>query len=199
MKNIFICLFAVISTTIYSQDYLDKIALESCGCLDRISDTLNNEQFYLEFGVCMLIASEPYKKQLKKEHDIDLKSFDEANGEKLGILIGSRLAIVCPEKLLKLSERSVEDNTKAQETFEVIGEVTSISKELFVTFTIKSDNRTMKYVWLTQVSTNIDLAMEYENLLNKKVKATYVPDELFDPKINEYRKHFILLSIEKID
>lgn len=197
MKKLFICLLVFSSTTLFSQEYLDKIALESCGCLDKISDTLNNEQFYLEFGVCMLIASEPYKKQLKKDHDIDLKSFDETNGEKLGRLIGSRLAIVCPEKLLKLSGRAVEDENTTRETFEVIGEVTSISKELFVTFTIKSDNRTMKYVWLTQVSTNIDLAMEYESLLNKRVKASYVSEELFDPKINEYRKHFILLSIER--
>ena len=67
MKSILITLFLAFSFTAFSQDYMDKIALEVCDCIDNVSDSVPTDQFNMELGLCMLEASMPYKKQLKKE------------------------------------------------------------------------------------------------------------------------------------
>src|SRR5688572_19861396 len=88
-----------------SQDYMDVIAKKSCECLGEISDTLRTDQYNMELGICMIEAAMPYKKQIKKNHDIDLDKID-TEGEKLGRIIGLKMASVCPNALVKITQRA---------------------------------------------------------------------------------------------
>ncbi len=76
-----ITLFVFISTIAISQDYLDDIAIKSCECLSNIADTLSSDQYNLELGLCMIEASSPYAKQLKKDYRIDLNKIDKHGGK----------------------------------------------------------------------------------------------------------------------
>ncbi len=104
MKSILTTLFVAIAFMAFSQDYMDKIAIASCECIDNVSDTIPTDQFNMELGLCMLEASMPYKKQLKKDHGINFDKI-ESQGEKLGRLIGIKLASTCPNTLMRMVKK----------------------------------------------------------------------------------------------
>ena len=56
----------------YSQNYMEKIAEKSCDCVKALTDTIDSEQLTMKLGLCMIDASTPYKKQIKKDYNIDL-------------------------------------------------------------------------------------------------------------------------------
>ena len=93
---LFMLLF--ILNPVYSQNYMDEIVNKSCECLISVPDSLDSEEFNMKLGLCMLEASMPYKKQLKKEFGIDLDNID-VEGARLGKLIGIRMTTVCPDAL----------------------------------------------------------------------------------------------------
>ena len=74
--SILILALIATTTTAFSQNYMDEIAKETCKCLTQITDDLNPEKYAMELGLCMLNASNPYKKQLKKDFKIDLDKID---------------------------------------------------------------------------------------------------------------------------
>lgn len=94
MKKMNLYLIALISifstSSIFAQDYLTKINYESCEFLSAIEETEDRDQFNLELGLCIIEASMPYKKELKKDHNIDLENINE-DGTRLGELIGIKM------------------------------------------------------------------------------------------------------------
>jgi hypothetical protein len=178
---------------------MEKIAQQTCECLGKIPDSTKTERMYMELGVCMINASEPYKKQLKKDYNIDFNNIDK-EGEALGKVVGLKMASVCPDGLYRLSkieEKATKEKTK--EALTSIGKVTQIDREVFVVFSVfDNSGKSMKFYWLTSVESNIDLAINYKTLLETDVKIKYFTKEFFDPKIGEYRNFNIIEKIEKI-
>jgi len=201
-KSILLVLLFSISLFGFSQKYLVKIAEESCVCLENISDTTNPEQINMEMGMCIIEAAIPYKKQLLKDHDIDMDQID-VYGEKLGRLIGIKLASVCPNTLLRVTKLSNAGNAEEPEEIDDIqivnGRVTKIEDEQFVIFSVKDEtNRVSKYYWLSGIESDFDITSDYMELLNKDVIITYESIELFDPRIQVYRQ-FKIISEIKVD
>jgi len=199
-KSILLVLLFSISLFGFSQKYLVKIAEESCVCLENISDTINPEQINMEMGMCIIEAAIPYKKQLLKDHDIDMDQID-VYGEKLGMLIGVKLASVCPNTLLRVTKLG---NTVSEEEPEEIddiqivnGTVTRIEDDQFVIFSIKDEtNRLSKYYWLSGIESDIDITSNYLELLNKDIRIAYETIELFDPRIQVYRQFKVITEIK---
>ena len=53
--------------SIFSQDYMQKIAQETCTCVAGVPDTLKGQLLEVELGICMIKAATPYQKKLKKD------------------------------------------------------------------------------------------------------------------------------------
>jgi len=152
--------------------------------------------------MCIIEAAIPYKKQLLKDHDIDMDQID-VYGEKLGMLIGVKLASVCPNTLLRVTKLSNAGNAEEPEEIDDIqivnGRVTKIEDEQFVIFSVKDEtNRVSKYYWLSGIESDFDITSDYMELLNKDVIITYESIELFDPRIQVYRQ-FKIISEIKVD
>lgn len=199
MKKLISISFILFSLNTFSQDYMEKIAQQTCDCLDKIKDTTDVDRFYMELGVCMINAAEPYKKQLKKDHNIDFNNIDK-EGEALGKIIGMKMATVCPTGLIKLSKMAeTEPEEKTNESLTSIGKITQIERDVFVVFSVfDNSGKSMKFYWLTSVESNIDLANNYKTLIETDVKIKYITQEFFDPKIGEYRNFNVIEKIEKI-
>lgn len=202
-KSILLGLLLSISLLGFSQKYLVKIAEESCVCLENISDTINPEQINMEMGMCIIEAAVPYKKQLLKDHDIDMDQID-VYGEKLGMLIGVKLASVCPNTLLRVTKLANVGNIEEPEEIDDIqivnGTVTKIEDDMFVIFSIKDEtNRVSKYYWLTGIDSDVDITSNYMDLLNKDISIAYETKELFDPRIQVYRQFKIITEIKLED
>ncbi len=179
----------------FSQDFMDVIVKKSCDCLEHISDTLKTEQFNMELGLCMIDASMPYKKQIKKSFDIDLDNIS-TEGEKLGRLIGMKMATVCPNALIKMSRKAKgqPESTNTEQTS--TGTVTKIENDFFVVISLKDESgKVTRYYWLTFVESQLDLVNSYSTLIGKSLSISYESSEFFDPKLLEYRQFFIIKSI----
>ncbi len=60
--SISVLLLLIIGYSAQAQDYLDDVAQEACECLQELPDSLDSETFQMEFGLCLLNASQPYQK-----------------------------------------------------------------------------------------------------------------------------------------
>lgn len=199
MNLYLVALISILSTSsIFAQDYLTKITYESCECLSAIEETEDRDQFNLELGLCIIEASMPYKKELKKDHGIDLENINE-DGTRLGELIGIKMAGVCPEEILKVANGGDEESYDDLSSYSS-GTITKVEKEQFVVFSIKDDSgKTIKLHWLYYIDSEIDLEADYANLLGKRVEMYYYESDLFDARIDEYKTFNIIEEINIIE
>lgn len=142
----------------------------------------------------MIVAAEPYRKQLKKEHNIDFDKI-EVDGEKLGKLIGIKMAATCPELILTVAKKSGKGNGEAApaegKSFE--GIITKIENDFFVVLHIKDGSgKTNKFYWLTYVESGVDVIDGQGSMVGSSVTLTYRTEEFFDPKIKEYRPFSVI-------
>jgi hypothetical protein len=204
MKSILTTLFVAIAFMAFSQDYMDKIAIASCECIDNVSDTIPTDQFNMELGLCMLEASMPYKKQLKKDHGINFDKI-ESQGEKLGRLIGIKLASTCPNSLMRMvkkvnPELDFEEDEEIADDYEEMfteGTVERVETEMFVVVSVKEANgKISKYYWLSFVESDFDLTNNHQGLVGKTVTISYDEYEFFDPRLKEYRVFNVINALD---
>lgn len=199
MKSLFTIIAVLFTASLPAQEYLEKIAKESCSCTKSVSDTSNTERMYMELGLCMLKAAEPYKKQLKKDYNINLNNM-ETEGEALGKIIGLKMATICPDVLINLSRKEnagTKTTELSQDFFQ--GRVTKIEKDFFVIFSVNDNaGKSLKFYWLTNAESNIELVNNYEKLFDKDVKVKYHAMLLFDPRISDYRNFNVIDKIEQL-
>ena len=201
MKKYFFAL--ILSTSFYSSaqiDYLEEIAIASCNCADSLSPNLKISDRNIRLGLCMINACGPYGKELLRDHQIDLKRID-SQGEELGVLVGIKMASICPDKLIALAaEDEVKNDSESSDDYRTTageGVVFSIIAEPFVCFTIKDEEgRKQKYYWLTYLDSEMNIENAFNTLKGREVYFEYVIDEIFDPRIREYRNINILVYLD---
>ena len=180
----------------YSQDILDSIATKTCECIEaKTNKNLNRNEALSELGVCLIKVSEPYKKELKKDYNVDLNLLNKETGEKLGRLVALKLVGNCPAfKSLMQTEVNNQIQKKENETiFEFSGVVKEIKQNQFVSITVENENyKTKEFLWLTEVAENNISILKSNGIF---VKITYTQMELFEPKLNKYVISYVLKSI----
>jgi hypothetical protein len=197
MKRIFVAVFLLMGgIAAYGQTYMDAIVNQCCDCMNKIpQDVTDREELEMKLGLCIIEASLPYKKQLKKEMGIDLDHMDR-EAEKLGAAIGVKMLGVCPDAVMRMAANAQDDEEDASvET--INGTITKVDKDFFVVFSVKDDaGKVSKYYWMTFIESEDDFATSYAALLGKDVSISYKTQEFFDPKIGEYRKFFVITKIQ---
>jgi len=192
MKSILLAFTLLLSVTANAQDVLDSIAIETCKCLDDFDlNNIDSEKFTMQIGLCMIEKAMPYSDHLEREFEIDFKNIDGADGEKLGQLVGIRMATTCPDKLMAFANMDTEDSEIV--TNSINGILKDILTEGFNIISIEDDSgRQYSLLWLSYFENSYDLLKRKKDILGKKVSISYEEIELFDPKINEYRKFKII-------
>jgi hypothetical protein len=95
-KIVFTLVGILILTFSRAQDVLDSISVHSCECISLLDlKNMPKEKLTIELGLCMMKAAQPYEKQLKQSYGIDMKKVDRGDGEKLGRLVGLKMASSC--------------------------------------------------------------------------------------------------------
>ncbi|MBC7450795.1 MAG: hypothetical protein H7259_04840 [Cytophagales bacterium] len=174
---------------------MDKIVKESCSCADNVSDTLQTEERNMQLGLCMINAAMPYKKQLKKDYDIDMDKI-ETEGEKIGRFFGLKMASVCPNVLMKMSQGAKEKEASS-EVKSIKGIITAIESDFFVTFSLKDNTgKVTKFYWLTFIESEIELVDSYKTMMGRSVEIQYEAQDFYDPKIQDYRLFNVILQLE---
>ncbi|MBX7224813.1 MAG: hypothetical protein K1X55_02160 [Chitinophagales bacterium] len=202
MKILSLLFLLLAFNNVKSQDYMDKIVEKACDCVSDIDK--NGENYTMKLGLCMIEASMPYAKQIKKDYGIEMIGIHGKDAQKLGQILGMKMAIKCPDALIEASQEVLEDdkvniygdveNTLSNES--VTGVINDIKEETFVTISIKDENgKISKYIWLTYVDCEEDFLTNYKDYLGEKVTIKFDVQEFFDPKIQEYRNYNVITSL----
>ena len=177
-----------------AKDYLQEIAEKSCKCIEeRVGtsgvDNADLEALTMQMGLCRIEVAQPHAKKLKKDHGIDFGQI-ERDGEKLGTVIGLRMATICPQTLLRMTQASTEAEAETAEismkSFE--GTVVSVNEDQFVVFNIDDvQGKRYRFLWLDHFRSDLGVEDNFRNLVGTKVHVSYQEVEFFEPKLREYR------------
>jgi hypothetical protein len=197
LKNIaFLVLLGSASAQSFAQEYVDKIAKRACDCSETAIKNSNDKTRSMEIGFCILNAADAEdKKKFKKDFNLDFNEIDK-NGEKIGKLIGMKMAPICPTTMMTLANAQVDKEKTSNTLQSVFGEVIKIEKEFFVSFMVRESNgNSSKLLWTSPIETNIDMANQYLSLQGKSLQFSFENQNIFDPKIGEYRSFKIIKKI----
>lgn len=193
MKKIILSLIiSLISITFYAQeDYMQQIVDNACGCVTAIPD----EEFNVEsVGVCLISEAAKFPDEILRDFKIDMTRIDE-QGEELGRIIGVKMISNCPETMKRLAK--LNDSTNEVKTLQAEGIIKYILDRDFVVFMIEDkEGKMSKFYWMSFITNTIDsFQYGYKDLKDKLVNISYIQQELFDPKLNEYRVFNIMTEI----
>ncbi|MFT3920289.1 hypothetical protein [Cloacibacterium sp.] len=201
MKRILILFFVLNIILGFSQDFKKIIAQNTCKCVNDINkEKLTKKQIEFQFGVCLFKVAKPYKTEINKEYGIDITDFSKKDDMyKLGTEIGLLMAQECPDVFSTFVPDEQEEKSVEVDSSEELmnGEITKIEKENFLVFYMKGDNNILtKIYWISNVNSNIELEKKYNELIGRKVNVSYYSADIFDYRINEYRKINILSMLK---
>lgn len=201
MKKIFLILIIFCNSISYAQDAFDIVGKETCECLNTKKvdySKMDKNDMQTQVGICMIQSYSSHLSEFKPEDKI---SFDDEVGLKnLGEKVAMKMMVSCPEIILELGKRSVDEDDAAEEAKEITfieGEVTEIKTEQFITLQVKDKNgRNFSFLLLDYFET---ASLLTNNEINKKdnIKVSYTEIELFDPKNKEFRYFKIITDLEK--
>lgn len=196
-KALFTFIFLLIYVSLKAQEaYMSEVAQDVCDCIAE-RKLAKPDISKSELGVCILTSVQDYKVQIARDYNVDLNNLHGEEATKLGELIGFELLHVCPETLMEIGKMTENEEI---ETFTATGTVQNISEGPFVIFEVKNENnRIEKFYWLTYIDTDFDLQNTYSDLMNKKVDITFFINELFDPRIKEYRMFNLIHTLEIVE
>jgi hypothetical protein len=189
-KTILALLFLFSISQIKAQDVLDSISAHTCDCVTKLDiEKLPKEKLTIELGLCMMQAAQPFEKELKQKYDVDMKKVNKGEGEKLGRLVGLKMASNCPV-FTQLITRITSDDPV---TNSIEGTITELVNEQFITIVLKDeDGRDQKIIWLEYFKNSEKLLQKGKN---KNVTIEYEERELFSPKFNDYIKYKVATGI----
>jgi hypothetical protein len=195
-KITFLALLCSVSAPTLAQDYMQQVAKRACECTEKTLKNTNEKTRNMEVGFCILnSADDEDKKKFKKDYNLDFNEIDK-NGEKIGKLVAMKMAPICPATMMALASASEDKNKAGNVVQNMSGEVIKIEKDFFVSFMVREANgNSSKLFWTSPIETNIDLANQYMSLQGKTFQFSFENQNMFDPKIGEYRAFKVIKKI----
>jgi len=175
---------------------MDEIVNKACECASELTSETDPESYNMKLGLCILEVAADYESELLRDHNIDFDQID-VEGERLGRIIGMKMAGVCPEVFQHIAD--IQNGDAEVENEVVVGKVSKIESGTFIIFHISVDGQTRKYYWITEVESNIDLSQSFNSVLEKNVEVTAQLIDVFDPRIQEYRTINVLSTLYLTD
>jgi hypothetical protein len=220
MKPFFVFFLLFLFNTVFSQDYIDLIAKETCECVTNKKLNLKKveaSELQAQLGACMVPSYVKYRDKMPKE---DIAEFTDNNAmRKLGEKIGVKMINHCPDLMIKLGQGYLENKKNKVEIEEDLVEVVSTDKgnnivvsgdvELegtfleykisdFITISLKDNTGRTHHLLLLNHFENADLISNSKLQTNQKISVSYSEHEFFDPKLKDYKYFKVLYSLKTL-
>lgn len=195
-------------TTYAQENYMTTITRQSCECIEQLPDSISSDALTMKLGICMLNAAMPYKEELKRDYGIDYDRIAQY-GERLGQIIGIEMASECPESLLEVTSRMVEDEDsyvserlfgEADDDMDyqsIYGKITAVDEETFYVITVKEQSgKTTKMYWMDYIDTELPIHDDPKSMIGQSLTIYYFEYEFYDLKLKEYRNYKVIQAFE---
>ena len=177
----------------------DTAAEKMCAYIGQHSNqTFTTQQdAQMFFAEAFLEVCMPYIDRLLAVED--LETFDEESGKKIGVKIGMKLALMCPDYLKVM--RPVMKNEINQRADEVSGTmrgtVASLLQDDYTYIRIKLDDGSLKrLVWLTYFKDAENFNNDPQQLVGKDVSVEWKEVQLYYHKSHSFSAEKIITAIK---
>lgn len=201
MKKFALSIFLLVigAFSVSAQDYIETIAEKSCTCLTQIDTTASQSEINTQLGLCMIQASTPFEKELKKKAHIDISALDDNTGEQLGLLIAPKMLIKCPALMLRLinsTKKEKEKNLSSSSTNTYKGVITDLQSNQFVSISVKNNKGPdQKFYWFAYFKGSELLKDGISGLKDKTVEVSYTENDYYNPAIKDYMKYKVITAL----
>ncbi|HYG37159.1 MAG TPA: hypothetical protein VD908_01010 [Cytophagales bacterium] len=183
-KTILIFAIFVSSLPSNSQDITDIMAEESCDCISKqdLNKYTSYKQLEMALGICLIQSFSNHEKQAKKELKLDINNENDA--EKIGEMVGVKMAFKCPLVFTKVSELQ---NPQEDQFKELSGKIKDIKFNEFAYIILQEEEgRSHEFIWLRYFEGSDDFQNNHEKYVGKNATIMYEEIECYAPKIKEY-------------
>lgn len=196
MRNLPIFLlffFATYTHRIFSQDAWEKVALESCSCIEESKKNFTKEELEgrgdpqkirTDLGICIIKALSNYKDEIPEASNMDFTNQEQmrALGEKAGIYMMNK----CPDAIM-LAYNAGKELEKPSDPNTLEGKISTINIDDWVYLVITdAEGNTHKLTWLTYFEGSERYTEAPESLKGKNVRLTFSNEQVYLPKLKEY-------------
>lgn len=208
MKKIFFALF-LMSSFVNAQDYMKKIAEETCNCVEKkkLMNKSSNSEIETEFGLCMIAGYNKYSDLVPKKDKLNFS--DEKQMEKFGEKLAMEMLNSCPKFIMQLGANSIEeenlendeakenqdDEVVEEEYLKVTGSFLGMKKENYYFLNLKEESGKTHKLALLDSFDNAYLITDNILKTTDKVEILYYEVDLYDVTSNSFMKTKIITDI----
>ncbi len=199
MKQITLLLLFLLSGTLVSfaqDDVLDQIASQGCDCIGKLDVSgLSQDEKNMKFGFCLMEKLGGLDQAQIKALGIDMT--DQASLQQFGEKVGMRMAVKCPDVMMKIAQ--VQSETEMKTVSEVNGTVKGITgSELSYVQLDDGTGDVNSFLWLKKVDGAEAFVGNPQSMVGKKVKITYETMDIYSPKTKGYNSKKVITAIKVI-
>ncbi len=197
------------SSFVNAQDYMKKIAEETCSCVEKkkLMTKSNNSEIETEFGLCMIVGYNKHSDLVPKKDKLDFS--DEKQMEKFGEKLAMEMLNSCPKIIMKLGANSQEqenlsneeiienqdDEVVEEEEIKVTGSFLGMKKENYYFLNLKEESGKSHKLALLDSFDNSYLITDNILKISDKVEISYYEVDLYDVTLNSFIKTKIITDI----
>jgi len=186
---------SLVSLNLFSQDFLDTVAKETCECITQkdLGEATAQEK-EMQLGVCMFSSISKHKSMF--DEYAQGKSLMEYGFEKFGEEVGINMAIYCP--LFFMEYAATEGVNFADDEVEMnieLGKITVIEKKQFNVVNLEvGDGSILKFLWLWDFEGSEILTQN--QFKGKWMNIYYLNYPLYDPDKKDYVIYKVIEGME---
>lgn len=190
-----ILLLLLLSISVYSQEFHETIATETCKCLEQIDlESLTYEQKEVQMGICLIVSLGKFGDELENTYGKTFFDFDDREQTILFERIGFKALEICPFTMISFTE----DGTFPQsEDFPSVefGKISTIQQNQFNTVILRlADGSLNNFLWLWDFEGS-DILIEKE-YIDKWINIFYIEAPMYNPETSSYVNYKIIEKIE---
>jgi hypothetical protein len=187
---------AVFSQKLSKQELGIKLAEKSCECANK--EEISKDNFEMTLGLCIIESIKAYEKDVDKYYGKDVIS-NEKKMEELGYDVGKEMAKTCPTVFKYMFSDDVTDEAVAEEEPDaiILGKLTEVKSEQFLTFSIKEETGKMNHFILLSSFENSFLLTDKVLKINDTIEVSYYELELYDAKLAKFVSYKVVTDIIK--